>query len=146
MEHPQMKCPNEIWEMIFAHLKDANTQTLKACRETCSDFKIWVDKKTSFLTRISLNRLLQANQLELCRYILENPKIVKNPADEKYGQTLLHKAAFLGHYDICHLIIENVEDKNPSDQFGRTPLHKAAQKGHTEICRLIIKNVQEKNP
>ena len=32
----------------------------------------------------------------------------KNPKD-KYGETPLHEAADNGHYEICQLIIENLE-------------------------------------
>ena len=32
----------------------------------------------------------------------------KNPKDE-YGETPLHEAADNGHYEICKLIIENLE-------------------------------------
>ena len=52
------------------------------------------------------------------------------------------------HFDmeICKLIIENVDDKNPADRNGMTPLHRAAEYGHLDICKLIIQNVEDKNP
>ena len=55
-------------------------------------------------------------------------------------------AAKLGHLDLCKLIIENVEDKNPRDKFGWTPLHQAAVLGHLSVCKLILENVKDKNP
>ena len=73
----------------------------------------------------------------------------KNPADLTHGQdgsTLLHLAAGMGYTKICHLIINNVEDKNPQDLEGKTPLHLAAWNGHTETCQLIMGNVEDKNP
>ena len=51
-----------------------------------------------------------------------------------------------GHLELCRLIIENLQDKNPADEYGETPLHKAAEKGYLELCRLIMENVENKNP
>ena len=59
--------------------------------------------------------------------------------------------------DICELIVEHAEDKNPpskKDVFrpgryihaGWTPLHEAARQGLSDICRLIIEAVDDKNP
>ena len=44
------------------------------------------------------------------------------------------------------MIVERVEDKNPSEIDGQTPLHFAAGNGHLNICNLIIEIVQDKNP
>ena len=111
-EAPLNIFPCEIWERIFSLLKTADTSTLLAGRETCRDFKYWVDAETSLWSRMSLHRAVQ---------------------DEE-------------NLEICRLIIENVEEKNPKDHYGVTPLHRAAKEGHLEICRLIIENVEEKNP
>ena len=43
-------------------------------------------------------------------------------------------------------MIDNVADKNPSNDWGRTPLHNAAEKGFVEICQLLIQNSTDKNP
>ena len=59
-----------------------------------------------------------------------------------YGITTLHRAAGIGHFTICQMIVKNVEDKNPKTRAGRTPLHYAAEKGHSAICQLIVENVQ----
>ena len=56
------------------------------------------------------------------------------------GLTPFHFASDKGHFDICKLIIDNVNDKNPSQNDGETPLHNAANGGHFEICKLIIDN------
>jgi len=142
------ECPSEIWEGIFTWLRDADTKTLLACRETCSDFAYWVDKKTTFWRRMSLLKAVEDNNVDICQRIIEEVED-KNPAGE-YGQTPLHEAAKRGHFDIFRLIMENVQDKNPGSFDGgstcSTPLHWAAQEGHFEICRLIMQNVQDKNP
>ena len=44
------------------------------------------------------------------------------------------------------MIIENVEDKNPSDKEGCTPLHWAVQEGHLEISKILLEEVKDKNP
>ena len=52
--------------------------------------------------------------------------------------------------DICQLILEKVNNKNPAIavgcQSGWTPLHFAARHGHIDICRIIIANVDDKHP
>ena len=48
--------------------------------------------------------------------------------------------------EICKLIIELVDEKNPPDWNENTPLHKAAENGHKDVCRLIIENVNNKLP
>ena len=61
----------------------------------------------------------------------------KNPKTHVIGSTPLHWAAEKGHFDICKLILQNVDNKNPRNQFGRTPLSDAEKNGHEEICNLI---------
>jgi len=143
-QNPLEKCPSEIWEMIFSCLKDADTSSLLACRETCHDFKYWVDKKASFWSRMNLRKAVDDNNVDICWQILDNVQN-KNPADNR-GFTTLHWAAEKGHLEICRLILENVQDKNPANKDGITPLHRAARYGRLEICRLILENVQDKNP
>ena len=67
----QKELPNEIWEKIFSCLRDADNQTLVACRETSSKFRYWVDKKTSYLARIPLGDVVEANHVESFRLLLE---------------------------------------------------------------------------
>ena len=51
--------------------------------------------------------------------------------------TPLHLAAENGHFEICRMIMDSVEDKNPADQWGTTPWHEAERNGHYDICKLI---------
>ena len=60
--------------------------------------------------------------------------------------TPLHLAAMDGHLEVCRLIIENVQDKNPANWDGKTPLHLATLYGQHEVCRLLIENVARENP
>ena len=58
----------------------------------------------------------------------------------------LHMAAGKGHLEVCCLIMENLQNKNPVNGNGDTPLHRAASGGHTDVCRLILGEVNHKNP
>ena len=70
----------------------------------------------------------------------------KNPADT-IGLTPLHSAAAKGHFSICDLILENVEEKDPKTKHdngqGRTPYDFAKSNGHFKICQLV-KNFKDK--
>ena len=58
--------------------------------------------------------------------------------------------------NVCKLIIDCLDDKNPSDNNGDTPLHAAAgvaiskfkvkPGNYLEVCNLIIENGVAKNP
>ena len=57
-------------------------------------------------------------------------------------RTPLHFAALHGHLEICKLLLDRVEDKNPLDFEMCTPLHYAALRGHLDVVKLLIeKNV-----
>ena len=49
------------------------------------------------------------------------------------------------HLDVCKLIMENIDDKNPADDIGWTPLHLAAFNGHLDLTKLIIENIDYNN-
>ena len=51
------------------------------------------------------------------------------------GETSLHWAAENGHKQICKMIMDEINDKNPSGQFGKTPLHRAVQNGDEPLCQ-----------
>ena len=58
-----------------------------------------------------------------------------------YGLTPLHYAAMRGQLEMCKLILEMVDNKNPRTHhaiYGKwTPLDWAEENGHFEVCRLI---------
>ena len=63
------------------------------------------------------------------------------------NRTPLHHAAHKGHFKICKLILEEVEERNPREDLqGDTPLHYAIARGHLEVYKLIADSVQDKNP
>ena len=110
-------------------------------------------------------------RFETFRLIFENVAN-KNPRNA-LGETPLqqaveeaHQAAVKGHQDvkkayfeICNLIISNVDDKNPEYHkynnlgvlsagcvSGQTLFHITAGYGQVEICKLFIDNLINKNP
>ena len=59
----------------------------------------------------------------------------KNPGT--YGRTPLHFAASMGRLEMCKLILENVNDKNPVDNNGKTPKDIAKEYNELEIVKLF---------
>ena len=55
-------------------------------------------------------------------------------------------AAMRGHFNVVKYIVDNSEDKNPSDAIGDTPLHRAAMGGHLAIVRYIMDKLEDKSP
>ena len=54
-----------------------------------------------------------------------------------YGETILHIAAKNGYLDVCKLIAENIEDKNPQDYRGRTPLQMAEDNDQSSVVEYF---------
>ena len=81
--------------------------------------------------------------LEFWKYTMERI----NYTNWKKGDvTAFHMAARNGCREICELIIDHLEDKNPADYKGMTPFHNASEKGHFDVCKMIIQNIDNKNP
>jgi len=59
----------------------------------------------------------------------------------------LYEAARCGYLEVCKLIIDQMDDKNPKmGEFMDTPLHEAALNGHLYICKLIVDNIYDRSP
>ena len=64
----------------------------------------------------------------------------------------LNRAVQLGYISVYQLMVENMDNKNPSGEGihwhrqGETPLHTAAKNGHVELCRIIMNHLDDKNP
>ena len=79
------------------------------------------------------------------RYLISSWKYgVKN--DEDYGVTPFHIAAANGNFEICSVIMKNMNVYNPRTDYGITPLLIAATNGHSDIFRLIFAMTDDKNP
>ena len=55
----------------------------------------------------------------------------------KYGDTLLHRAAGLGRVEGSAALLEAGADPNAQNQHGDTPLHRAAWRGHVEVVDVL---------
>ena len=75
-----------------------------------------------------------SGDLELYRFLADT---YGNPINEDgpEGYTPLHAAVFNGHLDVCHFILDRVQNKNPAVRSGLTPLHWAANRGHEEVFK-----------
>ena len=71
----------------------------------------------------------------------------KNPIIERpFNWTLLHRLAKQGKSEMCRLVVEKVDDKNPGDYNGTTPYHIAAIDNNVELCRILMEHLTDKNP
>ena len=86
-----------------------------------------------------------SGDLELYRFLADT---YGNPINEDgpEGYTPLHAAVFNGHLDVCHFILDRVQNKNPAVRSGLTPLHLAANRGHEEVFKAIANEIEDKNP
>ena len=92
---------------------------------------------------------LDQNAMKKCRLVSHVWKGFIDCHTTLWGKVptdLYIRAAKEGRLNVCRLIIQNNQNKNPADDDNNTPLHSAAEEGNLEICRLIIENVQDKNP
>ncbi|MGD0546393.1 MAG: ankyrin repeat domain-containing protein [Terracidiphilus sp.] len=76
--------------------------------------------------------------------VKEHPDLVSS-ADEQYGQTPLHIAAFNDHKVVAEFLLANKADVNAKAKNGSTPLHLAAAKGNKDIVELLLANKAEIN-
>ena len=78
-----------------------------------------IDLDENLLAKLSAEKLF----LNSAGNVSESHPI--NPSNGFGDQTALHIAAKNGYLDVCKLIAENIEEKNPQDYWGTTPLQVA---------------------
>ena len=87
----------------------------------------------------SIESALSRNQKEENISKANNESKYEN-SQENSGKTAFHSAANNNHFNLCQVIIEQLQNKNPGDSLRlTTPLHYAALRGHFKICKLIMK-------
>ena len=55
------------------------------------------------------------------------------------GETVLHFAAKNGYLDVCKLIAENIQEKNPKDFWEKTPLQRAEENDQYSVVEYFQK-------
>ena len=78
--------------------------------------------------------------------ILKNPMMTTAYWQHIGNRTLLHDLTEQRHLEMCRLIVEKVEDKNPQDINGVTPYHIAAAVNDVELCKILMEHLMDKNP
>ena len=133
--------------------------------ETQQSFPFLVKGKCTPHVTDQIFQLLDQNTMAKCRLVAKDWKIFVNHRTSLWGLVSTGKymkAVEEGRLDMCRLIVQKAESKNPHQKIiigweysGRkrkaarlflTPLHMAADKGHYDICRLLVKNIQNKHP
>lgn len=68
------------------------------------------------------------------------PDLSKIPLNKSTGETVLHRAARLGHVDLAWCCLESHEGGSVEscDVNGQTPLHEAASRGHLRVGRALL--------
>ena len=184
-QNTSMEEPKSIglinWERLclsFPHLAEkifgkANNQNLVKIKEVC---KAWNDfvKKSKFYNCRIIKSYTNCSD-ELMKDLAKNSKDAMEIASnldmifkrfskgtrqssnylKNWDDTPLHTAADNGDLKSYHLIMENVEDKNPLIHYKYnmeggsgeiTPLHLAAKNADFNVFKFIFNNVDDKNP
>ena len=124
-----------------------------AFHEVKQDFEIvFPEKQWSYRRKLMIRKLLTQNgiepdknlvvQLDTGQLILTSNGLSKpHPVNPPivFGMTTLHYAAKNGYLNVCKLIAENVQEKNPKDFWGTTPLHMAEKRGHSSVVEYFQK-------
>ena len=112
--------------------------------ETLKNFArfVWLPPKTEISPLHVAGAL---GNIELFNSIKEKTGLNEDSKDN-CGMTPFHTAAYNNRLNLCKLIIEKLQDKNPRNNLGETPLHEAAAADNFRICKLIMEKLQEKNP
>lgn len=82
------------------------------------------------------------NDLPMMKYFLDEKKVALDVnSQDRFGNTLLHRAAFMNRTTIIeYLINEKHADVNIVGHKNMTPLHYAASGNYYEICQYLIEH------
>ena len=143
------KSSDQQWKKVLKntpveYVKELSVFTQKKFKR---NFRFLFDNFANHVPAPQFSPLLIAaieGNLELFKYVFEKTKNSK----PNNTWTDLHLAAIVRHEEISKFLINNLEEKNPTDNdwTGMTLFHRAAKRGHTNVCKLIIENIDNKNP
>ena len=141
-----------LGKQIFNNL---DIQSLKNCNEVTRSWEEFIHlEKISSFQRIKLYSNLPDASIRkfLRKFDSDQSEVMANHVKMVYKKRFMflksarpypfHFAAELGLLEICEMIMENMDEKNPKDHWGYTPLHRAAENGRLEVCKLIVGNLQ----
>ena len=140
-----------LGKQIFNNL---DIQSLKNCNEVSQSWEEFIHReKISSFQRIKLYSNLpdasirkflhkfdsdQSEVMAIHVKMVYKKRSIFPKSDRPYP---FHFAAEFGLLEICEMIMENMDEKNPKDDWGVTPLHRAAENGKLEVCKLIVESL-----
>ena len=141
-----------LGKQIFNNL---DIQSLKNCNEVSRSWEEFIHREKIFsfqriklysnLPDASIRKFLRKFDSDQSEVMAKHVKMVYKKSsmipnfDRPYP---FHFAAEFGFLEICEMIMENMDEKNPKGDWGVTPLHRAAENGKLEVCKLIVENLQ----
>ena len=146
---------SHLGKQIFNNL---DIESMKDCSNVCQSWKDFVhhEKISSFQTikfysklpDSSIRKRLRKSDSDQAAKLAKDVKFVYvcevwiGVVEKRYRSHPFHFAAKKGFLEICEMIMENKEEKNPKDHWDVTPLHRAAEMGHLEVCKLLVNTIQ----
>ena len=143
-----------LGKQIFNNL---DIQSLKNCNEVSRSWEEFIHlEKISSFQRIKLYSNLPDASIRkfLRKFDSDQSEVMANRVNMVYKKSSMipnfdrpyhgypfHFAAEFGFLEICEMIMENMDEKNPKGDWGVTPFHKAAESGRLEVCKLIVENL-----
>jgi ankyrin repeat protein len=123
---------------------EGDLDTIKKLQEFKFDLSNVVDYRRLSLVHIATIK----NNLEMLKILIEDAKISPNSTNTK-GETILHRACYLGHNEIVKYLLEKKCNIDAKTSEGKTPYDYAIEGGRSEIVKLLknyISSESEKNP
>ncbi|XP_062595771.1 putative ankyrin repeat protein RF_0381 isoform X1 [Saccostrea cucullata] len=113
-----------------------NINVLKFLLKDPKGLKVDIKSKDgkSILHQCCLN-----GKLDMCKYLAETYHWLINDID-KYGETVLHAAAWGGNIELLKFLIQYGFDINDKRHDGKTLLHLCCMNRQMEMCRYIVSN------
>jgi len=152
--HAHMSCLGQ-WGLTFLLLAWAATQTLDEmewerglwgaamsgdaarCERLLAQGKAHVDERDS-AGYTALHYASRAGKLAVCHILVDRYKADANAKTQQGRATPLHRAAYMGHDEICAYLVEKGARVSERDDDDMTPLHKAAQQGRESTVRILL--------
>ena len=130
-------------DRLFYIEREKDGKKLKTIREPiigelfltpmCNPKPVPIEPDENLLANLSIGKLFLSYEEG---YVSESHPM--NPSNG-FGETALHFAAKNGYFNVCKLIAENIEEKNPQDHFGKTPLQMAEDNDQSFIVKYFQK-------